>query len=104
VLEDFFRHFSWPDAPSFALFRERVGFNRPSFPSLNLPHGVEQAFRDVMKLNTFKPAVKLIEKPALAAEVPDPRSRERKDAPSCMDTPPPSVPGTALPNPARCSL
>jgi hypothetical protein len=44
---------------------------------------VEQAFR---------PAVKLIKKPALAAEVPDSVCLERKDAPSCIDTPPPSGP------------
>jgi hypothetical protein len=37
-----------------------------------MTHGVEQAFR---------PAVKLIKKPALAAEVPDTGSLERKDAP-----------------------
>jgi len=43
--------------------------------------GVEQAFR---------PAVKLIEKSALAAEVLDPGGREMKDAPNCMDTPPAS--------------
>ena len=50
------------------------------------------------------PAVKPIEKSALAAEVPDPGCREMKDAPSCMDTPPPSGPGAALPDSARCSL
>jgi hypothetical protein len=53
---------------------------------LQAPHGVEQAFR---------PAVKLIEKPALAAEVPGSDCRERKDAPSSMDTPQPSAPGVA---------
>ena len=52
-------------------------------------HGVEQAFR---------PAVKLIEKSALAAEVPDPGWLEMKDAPSCMDTPPVSAPAAALPD------
>jgi hypothetical protein len=44
------------------------------------PHGVEQAFR---------PAVKLIKKSALAAGAPDPSCLETKDAPRCMDTPPP---------------
>jgi hypothetical protein len=58
-------------------------------------HGVEQA---------FMPAVKLIEKSALAAEVPGPVCLEMKDALSFMGTPPPSAPGLALPDSARCSL
>ena len=61
----------------------------------SVAHGVEQAFR---------PAVKLIKKSALAAEVPDPGCLERKDAPNCMGTPPASGPGTALLDSARCSL
>ena len=58
-------------------------------------HGVEQA---------FMPAVKLIEKSALAAEVPDPVCPEMKDAPSCTDTPAASARGRALPDSARCNL
>jgi hypothetical protein len=34
------------------------------------------------------PAVRLIKKSAFAAEVPDSGCHERKDAPSCMNTPP----------------
>jgi hypothetical protein len=41
------------------------------------------------------PAVKLIKKSALAAEVPGPVCLEMKDALSCMDTPPASAPGLA---------
>jgi hypothetical protein len=41
------------------------------------------------------PAVKLTEKSALAAEVLDPNCREMKNAPSYMDTLPPSALGAA---------
>ena len=66
-----------PSVPLSFCFGARVGFSA---------HGVEQAFR---------PAVRRREKPALAAEVPDPAWLEMKDVPNCMDTPPPSVPGVA---------
>ena len=56
----------------------------PSFASEQggiRPHGVEQA---------FMPAVTPIKKTALAAEVPDPGYFEMQNAPSYIDTPPPS--------------